>query len=169
MDQIAAIGAVTLEREAAIKQARAADDALTAAQQARVTNLTVLTNAESTLAALQKQAADEKAAKAVDELIAAIGDVTLEKEAQIAAARDAYNALTSDQKRLVESLAVLTAAEAQLSVLKNDFLFEDGATGITLRADSGVLPLDTIKPVQEIVSGDEYDAILAKEYTAFHL
>ena len=169
MDQIAAIGAVTLESEAAIKQARAAYDALTAAQQALVTNLTVLTNAESTLAALQKQAADEKAAKAVDELIAAIGDVTLEKEAQIAAARDAYNALTSDQKRLVESLAVLTAAEAQLSVLKNDFLFEDGATGITLRADSGVLPLDTIMTVQEIVSGDVFDAILAKDYKAFHL
>ena len=60
VDQIAAIGAVTLESEAAIKQARAAYDALTAAQQALVTNLTVLTNAESTLAALQKQAADEK-------------------------------------------------------------------------------------------------------------
>ena len=90
----------------------------------------------------------------------------LKKEAQIAAARDAYNALTSDQKRLVESLAVLTAAEAQLSVLKNDFLFEDGATGITLRADSGVLPLDTIMTVQEIVSGDVFDAILAKDYKA---
>ncbi len=169
MDQIAAIGTVTLESEAAIQQARAAYDLLTPAQKALVTNLTVLTNAESTLAALQKQAADEKAAKAVDELIAAIGDVTLEKEEQIAAARDAYNALTSDQKRLVENLAVLTAAEAQLSVLKNDFLFEDGATGITLRAGSGVLPLDTIMTVQEIVSGNVFDAILAKDYKAFHL
>lgn len=169
MDQIAAIGTVTLESEAAIQQARAAYDALTAAQKALVENLTVLTNAESTLAALQKQAADEKAAKAVDELIAAIGDVTLEKEEQIAAARDAYNALTSDQKRLVENLAVLTAAEAQLSVLKNDFLFEDGATGITLRADSGVLPLDTIMTVREVVSGSAFDAILAKNYKAFRL
>ena len=169
MDQIAAIGTVTLESEAAIQQARAAYDLLTPAQKALVTNLTVLTNAESTLAALKKQAADEKAAKAVDELIAAIGDVTLEKEEQIAAARDAYNALTSDQKRLVENLAVLTAAEAQLSVLKNDFLFEDGATGITLRAGSGVLPLDTIMTVQEIVSGNVFDAILAKDYKAFHL
>lgn len=169
MDQIAAIGAVTLESEAAIQQARAAYDLLTPAQKALVTNLTVLTNAESTLAALQKQAADEKAAKAVDELIAAIGDVTLEKEEQIAAAREAYNTLSSDQKRLVEKLDVLTAAEAQLSVLKNDFLFEDGATGITLRADSGVLPLDTIMTVQEIVSGDVFDAILAKDYKAFHL
>ncbi len=169
MDQIAAIGAVTLDSEAAIQAARTAYDALTAVQKALVTNLTVLTNAESTLAALQKQAADEKAAKAVDELIAAIGEVTLEKEEQIAAARDAYNTLTSDQKRLVEKLDVLTAAEAQLSVLKNDFLFEDGATGITLRADSGVLPLDTVMKVQEIVSGDVFDAILAREYKAFRL
>lgn len=169
MDQIAAIGTVTLESEAAIQQARAAYDLLTPAQKALVTNLTVLTNAESTLAALKKQAADEKAAKAVDELIAAIGEVTLEKEEQIAAARDAYNQLTSDQKRLVEKLDILTAAEAQLSVLKNDFLFEDGATGITLRAGSGVLPLDTIMTVQEIVSGNVFDAILAKDYKAFHL
>lgn len=169
MDQISAIGAVTLESEAAIQEARAAYTKLTPAQQALVTNLTVLTNAESTLAALKKQAADEKAAKAVDELIAAIGEVTLEKEEQIAAAREAYNTLTSDQKRLVEKLDVLTAAEAQLSVLKNDFLFEDGATGITLRADSGVLPLDTVMTVRTIVSGDVYDTILAKEYKAFRL
>ncbi len=169
MDQISAIGAVTLESEAAIQEARAAYTKLTPAQQALVTNLTVLTNAENTLAALKKQAADEKAAKAVDELIAAIGEVTLEKEEQIAAAREAYNTLTSDQKRLVEKLDVLTAAEAQLSVLKNDFLFEDGATGITLRADSGVLPLDTVMTVRTIVSGDVYDAILAKEYKAFRL
>lgn len=169
MDQISAIGAVTLESEAAIQEARAAYTKLTPAQQALVNNLTVLTNAENTLAALKKQAADEKAAKAVDELIAAIGEVTLEKEEQIAAAREAYNTLTSDQKRLVEKLDVLTAAEAQLSVLKNDFLFEDGATGITLRADSGVLPLDTVMTVRTIVSGDVYDAILAKEYKAFRL
>ncbi len=169
MDQISAIGAVTLESEAAIQEARAAYTKLTPAQQALVTNLTVLTNAESTLAALKKQAADEKAAKAVDELIAAIGEVTLEKEEQIAAAREAYNTLSSDQKRLVEKLDVLTAAEAQLSVLKNDFLFEDGATGITLRADSGVLPLDTVMTVRTIVSGDVYDAILVKEYKAFRL
>lgn len=169
MDQISAIGAVTLESEAAIQEARAAYTKLTPAQQALVNNLTVLTNAESTLAALKKQAADEKAAKAVDELIAAIGEVTLEKEEQIAAAREAYNTLTSDQKRLVEKLDILTAAEAQLSVLKNDFLFEDGATGITLRADSGVLPLDTVMTVRTIVSGDVYDAILAKEYKAFRL
>lgn len=169
MDKIAAIGTVTLDSEAAILEARAAYGALTAAQKNRVTNLNVLTNAEAALAALQKQAADEAAADAVDALIDAIGDVTLEKEDQIIAARDAYNALTSDQKRLVTKLSALTEAEAQLSVLKNDFLFEDGKTGITLRADSGVLPLDTVMTVRPIVSGDVYDAILAKGYQAIQL
>lgn len=167
-DKIAAIGTVTLDSEAAILEARAAYEALTAGQKARVTNLNTLANAEAALAALQKQAADEAAAKAVDALIDAIGEVTVEKEEQITAARDAYNALTSDQKRLVTKLAVLTAAEAQLSVLKNDFLFEDDETGVMLRADSGVLPLDTDMIVRQIVSGDIYESI-AGQYKAVRL
>lgn len=169
IDKINAIGTVTLESEAAIAQAREAYDKLTPAQKTLVTNYAVLTNAEATYAALVKQQADEAAAKSVEELIDAIGEVTIEKEDQITAARDAYNALTSDQKRLVSNLSVLTDAEAQLSVLKNDFLFEDAATGITLRADSGVLPADTVMTVKSIVSGGIYDAILAKGYSAIRL
>lgn len=168
IDKINAIGEVTLDSEAAIQVARDAYDALTPAQQALVTNYAVLTNAETTLAALQKEAADRAAADAVEALIDAIGDVTLEKEGQINAAREAYNALTSDQKRLVENFAVLTAAEAQLSVLKNDFLFEDEATGIALRASSGVLPVDTAMRVEQIANGDIYDR-LAPNYKVFRL
>ena len=169
IDKINAIGTVTLDSEAAIAQAREAYDKLTPAQKTLVTNYAVLTNAEATYAALVKQQADEAAAKAVEELIDAIGEVTIEKEEQIVAARDAYNALTSDQKRLVSNLSVLTDAEAQLSILKNDFLFEDAATGVTLRADSGVLPADTVMTVKSLVSGDIYDAILAKGYSAIRL
>lgn len=168
IDKIAEIGEVTLDSEAAIQAARAAYDLLTPAQKNLVTNYVTLTNAESTLAALQKDAADQAAADAVEALIDAIGEVTVEKEDQITAAREAYNALTADQKRLVENFAVLTAAEAQLSVLKNDFLFEDGATGITLRADSGVLPVDTVMRVQQILSGSVYDQ-LAPAYKVFRL
>lgn len=168
IDKIDAIGEVTLDSEAVIQAAREAYDALTPAQQALVTNYAVLTNAEAMLAALQKDAADQAAADAVEALIDAIGEVTLEKEGQINAAREAYNALTTDQKRLVENFAVLTAAEAQLSVLKNDFLFEDGATGIALRASSGVLPVDTAMRVEQITSGDIYDR-LAPNYKVFRL
>lgn len=168
IDLIAAIGDVTLESEDEILAAREAYNKLTPAQQALVTNYAVLTNAESALAALQKDAADQAAADAVELLIDAIGEVSLDKEDEINAARDAYNQLTNDQKRLVENLAVLTAAEAQLSVLKNDFFFEDGATGITLRADSGVLPMDATMRVEQILSGDVYDA-LAADYKVFRL
>lgn len=169
MDKIDAIGAVTLESEEAISQARSAYDGLTASQKALVTNYAVLTNAESAFADLVKQQADKEAAGKVEALIDAIGEVTVEKEAQIVAARDAYNALTSDQKRLVSNFSVLTDAEAQLSVLKNDFLFEDAATGIALRADSGVLPADTVMTVKAIVSGDVYDAVMARGYSAVRL
>lgn len=168
IDKIAEIGEVTLDSEAAIQAARAAYELLTPAQKNLVTNYVTLTNAESALAALQKDAADQAAADAVEALIDAIGEVTVEKEDQITAAREAYNALTADQKRLVENFAVLTAAEAQLSVLKNDFLFEDGATGITLRADSGVLPVDTVMRVQQVLSGSVYDQ-LAPAYKVFRL
>lgn len=168
IDKIAEIGEVTLDSEAAIQAARDAYELLTPAQKNLVTNYVTLTNAESALAALQKDAADQAAADAVEALIDAIGEVTVEKEEQITAAREAYNALTADQKRLVENFAVLTAAEAQLSVLKNDFLFEDGATGITLRADSGVLPVDTVMRVQQVLSGSVYDQ-LAPAYKVFRL
>ena len=61
---------------------------------------------------------DEEAAAAVDSLIEAIGEVTLEDEAAIVAARAAYEALTDAQKALVTKLEVLAEAEAALEILK---------------------------------------------------
>ena len=117
-EQIAAIGEVTLDSEEAIAAARTAYDALTEEQKALVENYDVLTAAEAKLAQLQKEAADEAAATAVEEQIAAIGEVTLDSEEAIAAARTAYDALTEEQKALVENYDVLTAAEAKLEELK---------------------------------------------------
>ncbi|MGN0629669.1 MAG: hypothetical protein ACI4IW_08600 [Oscillospiraceae bacterium] len=57
--------------------------------------------------------------KAVEELISAIGNVTLDSEEAIEAARNAYNALTEDQKSIVENYDVLAAAERTLAMLKN--------------------------------------------------
>ena len=111
IEKIDAIGQVTLESEEAIDAARAAYEALTEAQQAQVTNYDKLTAAEARLA-------DLKAAKAVDEKIDAIGEVTLESEDAIAAARVAYEALTEAQQAEVKSYDKLTAAEARLAVLK---------------------------------------------------
>lgn len=105
IEKIDAIGEVTLASEEAIVAARAAYEALTEAQQAQVTNYDKLTAAEARLT-------DLKAAKAVDDLIDAIGEVTLESEEAIAAARAAYEALTEAQKAEVKSYDKLTAAEA---------------------------------------------------------
>ncbi|MDO4750105.1 MAG: S-layer homology domain-containing protein, partial [Eubacteriales bacterium] len=62
-------------------------------------------------------AGDEDVAE-VEELIAAIGEVTLAKENQINAARAAYNALPAALQSQVSNYAVLTAAEARLQELK---------------------------------------------------
>jgi hypothetical protein len=62
---------------------------------------------------------DETAAKAVVDQIAAIGEVTLEKETAITAARAAYAALTDAQKALVTNIDVLVAAEDALATLKS--------------------------------------------------
>ena len=64
-------------------------------------------------------ASDEAAAKAVVDLIDAIGAVTPESKAAIEAARAAYDALTDAQKALVSNYDVLLAAEARLEELTN--------------------------------------------------
>ncbi len=113
--QIAAIGEVTLEKAEAIAAARKAVDALTAAQLAYVTNQSVLTAAEATLAALQ---ADAAAVGKVEKAIRAIRKVTDTKQAaDIAAARTAYNALTDTQKAQVQGLWWLEEAEAALILI----------------------------------------------------
>ena len=116
-DRISAIGTVTLDSAAAIANTRDAYDALTDAQKALVTNYDVLLAAEERLAQLQQQAADQAAAKAVMDQIAAIGTVTLDSADAIARAREAYNGLTDAQKALVVNYDELTAADKQLSQL----------------------------------------------------
>ncbi len=55
----------------------------------------------------------------VEKLIDEIGNVTLDSEEAIENARKAYNALTNDQKNIVENYNVLVAAERTLAALKN--------------------------------------------------
>ena len=118
IEKIDAIGTVTLESEAKILEARAAYDALTARQKAKVTNYAVLTKAEADLAYMKIPAEDKAAAAAVDEKIGAIGDVTLDSLTAISEARAAYEALTDLQKSLVTKLSVLTSAENTYAELR---------------------------------------------------
>ena len=102
---------LTVNSKALIDTAREAYDALTEAQQAFVKNYTVLTTAESTYKAL-----------GVKDVIANIGTVeyTVESKAKIDAAREAYDALTADQKALVDNATTLTTAETTYTTLKTD-------------------------------------------------
>ena len=104
---IDAIGEVTLDSGDAIDAARAAYDKLPEAKKVLVDNYEKLTAAEEAYTAL----VDAAAAKAVDDLIDAIGEVTLESGDAIKAARAAYDALTDTQKELVKNYEKLLAAE----------------------------------------------------------
>ena len=104
---IDAIGEVTLDSGDAIDAARTAYDKLPEAKKVLVDNYEKLTAAEKAYTAL----VDAAAAKAVDDLIDAIGEVTLESGDAIKAARAAYDALTDTQKELVKNYEKLLAAE----------------------------------------------------------
>ncbi len=116
---IAAIGTVELTKEDVIVSARAAYDALSDSRKAMVSNYATLTAAEEKLQQLKDEAAqaaaDQAAADAVEEQIAAIGTVTAFSDKKIKAAREAYDALTDTQKALVENANTLTAAENALA------------------------------------------------------
>ena len=64
---------------------------------------------------------------AVEQQIDAIGEVTLENEAAVKAAQAAYDALTAEQKQLVngEKVAALNAAVAKLAELKREKLLAE--------------------------------------------
>ena len=61
---------------------------------------------------------EQQAALDVKKQIDAIGEVTLEKENAVKAAREAYDALTEEQQKLVTNLDTLIAAEAALEALQ---------------------------------------------------
>lgn len=106
---------VTKDSKAGIDAARNAYDALTDAQKELVGNYKKLADAERAYQKLLD--ADKAAAKAVEDLIDAIGPVTLGSKPAIDAARKAYDALTEEQKKLVGNYKKLTDAEAAYAAL----------------------------------------------------
>jgi len=115
IEKINNIGEVTLESEQTVADVRAAYDALPEEKKSKVDNYKTLTDAESVLNGLNQVEADK-----VIKLIVNIGNVSLEKEEQIASARNAYENLSESQKKLVTNIAILTAAEESLKQLKED-------------------------------------------------
>ncbi len=160
MDLIRQIGAVsyTLECKQRIDAARAAYNALSAADKRQVTNIAALEAAEKTYADLKK-ADDQKHADAVDDLISKIKEpITRSSEQSIQAARAAYNKLTADQKKLVKNLKTLTDAEAKLAALKaSDQDREKAQKVIDLIAAIGEVTAESAEKIQ--AAREAYDKL----------
>ena len=114
------------------------------------------------LAVRAQEIADKAAAKAVDNLIDAIGDVTLTDDckAKIDAARKAYDALTDAQKALVSKLDILTDAEAKLAQLKKEAADKAAVDDVIAKIDAiGKVKLDKDSKAKITAARAAYDAL----------
>jgi len=148
IDKINAIGSpITATSQTAIEDARAAYNALTDTQKGYVTNYSELTDAEAALAVVN--------------LINAIDDpvvYTNECHQEILDARAAYDALSDEQKALVDAttLQKLTDAEADYDALVADHAAADAVIDLINAIDDPVVYTDACH--QEILDAREaYD------------
>lgn len=114
------------------------------------------------LAVRAQEIADKAAAKNVDDLIDAIGDVTLTDDckAKIDAARKAYDALTDAQKALVSKLDILTDAEAKLARLKKEAADKAAVDDVIAKIDAiGKVKLDKDSKAKITAARAAYDAL----------
>ena len=156
---ITAIKEVTLDKRGVVEAARAAYNTLTEDQKALVTNYTDLTAAENRIAELVQEAADkaeaDKAEQAKQEAlkakaqpvvdaIAAIGEVTLDGEEAITAARSAYEALEADVKAKVTNLSDLVVAEKNLALLKAEKESQDKDAAAAASVSSAITAIGEV-------------------------
>ena len=122
MDAIDAFGdTVSLDDKEALEAVKEQYEELTDAQKQLVTNYDRLEQLMDQIARLEQEEADQNTAKEVEEMIDALPDeVTLQDEAAVNAARDAYDALTKAQKAYVGNLDKLLQAEKSIIDLKGD-------------------------------------------------
>jgi hypothetical protein len=103
----------TISQEAAIEAAREAYDELTTYEKTFVTNYQDLVDAETDLATLYEEI------DAVNQMMIDLNNpITIADETAILEARDAYDALTAEQKTFVLNLNDLVMAEADLAMIK---------------------------------------------------
>ncbi len=115
---ISAIGAVTLQSESKIEAAERAVSALSAEDRESLEGAGTLSAARKAYDELVEEDALAQEAAAVEAAINAIGEVTLESEEAIAAARKTYNAASAEAKAKVTNAARLDEADAALLSLK---------------------------------------------------
>lgn len=160
------IGTVTLESKAVIDIARDAYEELNDAQKARVQKLQILEEAEKEYAKLQaeaeKEEADKKAAEAVDALIDAIGEVSLESKEAIEKARTAYDMLTLEQKEKVTKIEELQNAEELYHALNFEKQKEELKKELALYKDLNAYRSEQQEEIKAILNEAE-NAIQAAE------
>ena len=161
-DLISAIGKVTLESKEAIEAARAAYDELSKSAQSFVTNLQTLIDAENAYDKL----VGEEPIRQVEELINAIGEVTLESKEAIEAARAAYDDLSGADRKEVANAETLFDAEAAYQKLVDEQEAYEAFPEITTKVQAEVQDASTVKDSYEvIVSWEEVD--YAKSYRIY--
>lgn len=153
---------ITLENKAAVEEARAAYDALNDKAEAMVSSQTVskLVSAESEIVRLEKEANDLKAAgKVINQINAlpGVNDIELEDEAEIVAARTAYDGLTDDQKAIVEkegAVKTLINAEKKLAEVKLQHMQDEEAVKIVTDAINALPGTDALQLSDEAAVND---------------
>lgn len=115
---INSIGTVDANSGNAINAARSAyNELVSLAGNITISNYSTLTSAEDAFA--------QYAVQYVIDSINAIGEVTLDKENLISSARNAYEALSSDEKKLVTNLSTLQNAEKKFTNLEKSTQFDE--------------------------------------------
>ncbi|SFB77150.1 dockerin type I repeat-containing protein [Ruminococcus albus] len=151
---------VTVMDERLINDAREAYEALSDKQKENISEeeLQKLVDAENALEAAKKAAADKEAADAVKKAIndlPAAEDVTVDDAEAIEDAREAFEALTDDQKALVDgdTMNKLDDAEAALEAAKKEAADKAAADAVKKAIND--------LPTAENVTVDDADAITA--------
>lgn len=113
-----------------------------------------------------KEKEDRAAAKEVDDSIMAIGNVTLDSKAVIEAARNAYDALSSDRKAYVSNLSVLENAERTYAALKAADEKEKKDKAAAADVDSKIAAIGTVTPESKTAiesARAAYEALTAEQ------
>jgi vacuolar-type H+-ATPase subunit H len=162
IDALPELSEITIDDKNSVETTRTAYDALTEKQKSNISadTLKVLTDAEAKIAALEKDAADTKAANAVIEKINAlpeVSEITLDDKNAVETARTSYNTLTADQKAKVsqEILKKLTDAEAKITSLEKDAADTKAANAVIER-------INALPEVSKITLDDKNDVATAR-------
>ena len=153
---------ISLGEKDAVLAAKAAYDALDPDYQSVVIGTDTLLAAVARIEQLEDDAAsaeDKAAAAQVDALIEAIGEVTLDDEAAITAAREAYEALTEIQKGYVTKINTLVNAETTLDTLQKQIADQ-------AKADPVIAQIEALPAVDAVTVDDE--AIVKEADSAYN-